>query len=184
MLDNTIAAAQANGARIVLPGTIYSFGPDAFPNLHGARRKTPSPPKVKFAPRWRRALALRDRQDAKVLIVRAGDFFGRSVANNWFSQALVKPGRPVSTITNAGAPGIGHQRSYLPDLAETIGRLLERSADLEGFAHREGHWDADGTQMIDDDSEERRQSANQGCQDAVEADAALITVCAFVSGAR
>jgi uncharacterized protein YbjT (DUF2867 family) len=34
MLDNTIAAAQVNGARIVLPGTIYNFGLDAFPNLH------------------------------------------------------------------------------------------------------------------------------------------------------
>jgi hypothetical protein len=34
MLDNTTAAARSNGARIVLPGTIYNFGPDAFPNLH------------------------------------------------------------------------------------------------------------------------------------------------------
>jgi nucleoside-diphosphate-sugar epimerase len=76
---------------------------------------------------------------------------GRSVANNRFSQALVKPGRPVSTITYPGAPDIGHQWSYLPAVTETIGRLLERSADLESFAvfHMEGHWDAGGTQMID-----------------------------------
>ena len=33
MLDNTIAAAKAVGARIVLPGTVYNFGPDAFPVL-------------------------------------------------------------------------------------------------------------------------------------------------------
>ena len=33
MLDNTIAAAKAVGARIVLPGTIYNFGADAFPVL-------------------------------------------------------------------------------------------------------------------------------------------------------
>src|SRR5215813_8032673 len=33
MLDNTIAAARANGARIVLPGTVYNFGPDALPEL-------------------------------------------------------------------------------------------------------------------------------------------------------
>jgi nucleoside-diphosphate-sugar epimerase len=33
MLDNTIAAASAVGATIVLPGTIYNFGPDAFPVL-------------------------------------------------------------------------------------------------------------------------------------------------------
>ena len=33
MLDNTIAAARAVGATIVLPGTIYNFGPDALPLL-------------------------------------------------------------------------------------------------------------------------------------------------------
>src|SRR5438105_126899 len=32
MIDNTIAAARATGARIVLPGTVYNFGPDAFPS--------------------------------------------------------------------------------------------------------------------------------------------------------
>ena len=31
MLDNTIAAAGAVGARIVLPGTVYNYGPDVFP---------------------------------------------------------------------------------------------------------------------------------------------------------
>ena len=32
-----------------------------------------------------------------------------------------------------------------------LGRLLERSADLDSFAvfHMEGHWDADGTHMVD-----------------------------------
>jgi len=33
MLDNTIAAAESCGARIVFPGTIYNFGSDAFPLL-------------------------------------------------------------------------------------------------------------------------------------------------------
>jgi nucleoside-diphosphate-sugar epimerase len=67
----------------------------------------------------------------KVLIVRAGDFFGPAAANNWFSQGLVKPGQPVSIITSPGAPGIGHQWAYLPDVAETMTRLLERSSELE-----------------------------------------------------
>src|SRR6516162_1439808 len=33
MIDNTIAAAKASGARILLPGTIYNYGEDAFPIL-------------------------------------------------------------------------------------------------------------------------------------------------------
>jgi nucleoside-diphosphate-sugar epimerase len=50
-----------------------------------------------------------------------------------------------------GAAGIGHQWAYLPDVAETMVRLVERSAGLENFAvfHMEGHWDESGTRMID-----------------------------------
>jgi nucleoside-diphosphate-sugar epimerase len=33
MMDNTIAAVRASRARILLPGTIYNYGPDAFPGL-------------------------------------------------------------------------------------------------------------------------------------------------------
>jgi hypothetical protein len=34
MLENTIAAALVLGATVLLPGTIYNFGPDAFPILN------------------------------------------------------------------------------------------------------------------------------------------------------
>ncbi|MDT1115758.1 hypothetical protein RNI00_30450, partial [Pseudomonas aeruginosa] len=31
MLDNSIAAARAQRARVLLPGTVYNYGPDSFP---------------------------------------------------------------------------------------------------------------------------------------------------------
>jgi hypothetical protein len=34
MIENTIAAARSSGARILFPGTIYNYGPDAFPVQH------------------------------------------------------------------------------------------------------------------------------------------------------
>ena len=55
-----------------------------------------------------------------VLIVRAGDFFGPGAGNNWFAQGLVKPGRPLASVTLPGDPGIGHQWAYVPDVAETV----------------------------------------------------------------
>jgi nucleoside-diphosphate-sugar epimerase len=85
-----------------------------------------------------------------VLIVRAGDFFGPKAANNWFSQGLVKAGKPITSLSYPGKRGIGHQWAYLPDVAETMVWLLEKSDLLENFAvfHMKGQWDADGTQMI------------------------------------
>jgi nucleoside-diphosphate-sugar epimerase len=147
MLDNTIAAARAVGARIVLPGTVYNFGPDALPNL---REDSPQQPVTrKGAIRVEMERRLKD-SGLPVLIVRAGDFFGPNAGNSWFAQGLVKPGKPVTAISNPATPGVGHQWTYLPDMAETIARLLECGEALPAFAsyHMEGHWDADGTQMV------------------------------------
>ncbi|KAB8058655.1 NAD(P)H-binding protein [Janthinobacterium sp. FT14W] len=153
MLDNTIAAAIAEGATIVLPGTVYNFGPDAFPASGDLLAEdAPQRPltrkgaiRVELEARLEKAAT----QGARVLIVRAGDFFGPRAGNNWFSQGLVKPGRPVRSILYPGAPGVGHQWSYLPDVARTMVQLLAMRAALPPFArlHMAGHWDHDGRQM-------------------------------------
>jgi nucleoside-diphosphate-sugar epimerase len=151
MLDNTIAAARANDARIVLPGTVYNFGPDALPNPHEDSPQNPVTVKGRIRAEMERRLRTAAAAGAKVLIVRAGDYFGPSAANNWFSQALVKPGKPVTKISYPGVHGVGHQWAYLPDVATTMVRLLEKSDELDAYAvfHMTGHWDADGTEMID-----------------------------------
>ncbi|MGK5024483.1 NAD-dependent epimerase/dehydratase family protein [Janthinobacterium sp. RB2R34] len=152
MLDNTIAAAQAQGATIVLPGTVYNYGADAFPALaedapqHPATRKGAI--RVELEARLERAASA---GTARVLIVRAGDFFGPHAGNSWFAQGLVKPGQPVRTITYPGKQGIGHQWSYLPDVARSMLELLALRERLPPFArfHLAGHWDHDGRQMTD-----------------------------------
>lgn len=150
MLDNTIAAARTNNARIVLPGTVYNFGPDAFPVLRETSPQNPTTAKGRIRVEMERRLAAAASDGVNVLIVRAGDFFGPDAANNWFSQGLIKPGKPVAAITYPGKRGVGHQWAYLPDVAETMVRLVERPEALEPFAvfHMDGHWDEDGAQMI------------------------------------
>src|SRR4051794_7628715 len=41
MLASSIAAARAAGARLVFPGTVYNYGPDAFPGLTEASPQNP-----------------------------------------------------------------------------------------------------------------------------------------------
>ena len=151
MIENSIAAARASGARILLPGTVYNFGPDSFPEIEENAAQFPITKKGKIRVELEHRLRLAASQGVKSLIVRAGDFFGPKAANNWFSQGLVKPSQPVKTVSYPGKAGIGHQWAYLPDVAETMVRLLERENEMEAFArfHMEGHWDHDGTQMVD-----------------------------------
>jgi len=145
MIDNTIAAARRAGARVVLPGTVYNFGPDAFGHLDETAPQAPLTRKGKIRVELERRL---EQSGVKSLIVRAGDFFGPQAGNNWFAQ-LAKPGKAVRSIAYPGRRGVGHQWAYLPDVAETMVQLLERDtlADFARF-HMHGHWDADGTQMI------------------------------------
>ena len=149
MVDNTIAAAIAEGATIVLPGTVYNYGPDAFPVIAENAPQNPLTRKGKIRVELERRLEAATHRGARVIVVRAGDFFGPRAGNNWFSQGLVKPGKPVTAVSVPGDKGVGHEWSYLPDVARTMVELLARRDGLEPFAafHMAGHWDPDGTRM-------------------------------------
>ncbi|UEP50609.1 NAD-dependent epimerase/dehydratase family protein [Burkholderia ambifaria] len=149
MIDNTIAAATVAQATVVMPGTIYNYGPDAFPALREETPQHPTTRKGAIRVELERRLQAATTQGVRTIIVRAGDFFGAHAGNNWFGQGLVKAGRPVASISVPGRPGVGHQWAYVPDVARTMVELIERRDTLEPFArfHLGGHWDADGTQM-------------------------------------
>ncbi len=151
MLDNTVAAAIAQGATVVLPGTVYNFAPDTFADLNEDSVQQPLTRKGLIRAEMERRLQHATTLGARVIIVRAGDFFGPGAGNNWFTQGLLKAGRALRHINLPGAPGVGHQWAYLPDVARTMMRLLAVSETLPAWAvfHMRGHWDADGLQMAD-----------------------------------
>lgn len=151
MIDNTIAAARAAGARILLPGTVYNFGPDVFPVVNEESPQRPVTRKGAIRAEMERRLKSASQAGTGVIIVRAGDYFGPgATANSWLA-AMAKPGKPVKTIRNPARAGIGHHWAYLPDVAETMTRLVERAEELPRFAvyHMEGFWDGDGRQMAE-----------------------------------
>jgi nucleoside-diphosphate-sugar epimerase len=151
MIENTIAAAKSSGgARILLPGTIYNYGPDAFPILREDSPQHATTHKGIIRIELEKKMQDAARDGVRSLIVRCGDFFGPKAGQSWFSQGMVKPNQPVTSITYPGRRGIGHDWAYLPDAGETFAQLMDRESDLEPFAryHFRGHWDADGTAMI------------------------------------
>ncbi|AYZ62537.1 NAD-dependent epimerase/dehydratase family protein [Burkholderia multivorans] len=149
MIDNTIAAAAAAGATVVLPGTVYNYGADAFPVLHEDAPQHPFTRKGAIRVELERRLQDAAARGVRTIVVRAGDFFGPRAGNNWFAQGLVKPGQPLGAVSLPGRRGVGHQWAYLPDVARAMVELIERRETLAPFArfHLAGHWDADGTEM-------------------------------------
>src|SRR5262245_48933700 len=150
MIDNTIAAARASGARILLPGTSYNYGSDAFPVLREASPQNATTHKGRIRIELEKRLKDAAPQGTRSLIVRFGDFFGPKPGNNWFSQGMVTSNRPLGNITYPGKPGVGHSWTYLPDAGEAFAQLMDREGELEDFAsfHFRGLWDKDGTEII------------------------------------
>jgi len=142
MLESSIAAAKAAGARLVLPGTVYNFGPDAPDLVDESAPQRPVTRKGKIRVAMEQRLQEASRDGVPVLVLRAGDFFGPRVSgNSWFSQGLVKPGRPLRAVTYPGKHDASHAWAYLPDLAATLVQVLEREAELAPFEvfHFGGH---------------------------------------------
>lgn len=141
MLESTIRAARASNARIVIAGSVYNYGPDAFPTLTEQSPEHPTTRKGAIRVEVEQRLRDASQDGVKTLVVRAGDFFGLGSGNSWFAQ-VAAPGKALTKVVYPGPPDVGHAWAYLPDLATTMVELLERSdrlADFETF-HFEGHW--------------------------------------------
>jgi nucleoside-diphosphate-sugar epimerase len=150
MLESTITAARASGARILFPGTVYNFGPETFPLVGEDAPQLPRTRKGGIRVEMERRLRAAVEDGVRVLILRAGDYFGSDSANSWFG-AMVTPGRRLRVVIYPGRRAVGHAWAYLPDLAETAVRLVERDAELPAFAvfHFGGHWFERGVEMAE-----------------------------------
>ncbi len=151
MLDSTIAAASANRARVLLPGTVYNYGPDAGDAVDEDAPQNPVTRKGAIRVEMERRLERAAGTGATALIVRAGDFFGPSSGNNWLTQGMVPMAGPLKRVFDPARAGAGHAWAYLPDLAETMVRLLERRNEMAAFDrfHFGGTWADDNRAFAD-----------------------------------
>lgn len=151
MLANTIAAAERSGARILFPGNVYNFGPDAGTVISESAPQNPLTRKGRIRVEMETMLREAANRGCRSLVVRAGDFFGSRGAGGWFENVLVKRGKPVKAVVYPGAADAGHAWAYLPDLAETFARLAERESELGAFEtfHFGGHYLARGIDMAE-----------------------------------
>jgi nucleoside-diphosphate-sugar epimerase len=151
MIDNTIAAAKAVGARILLPGTVYNYGLEAFPLLKANAPQHPISRKGAIRVELENRLERASQDGIAVLIVRAGDFFGGNAAgSSWFNFGLVKPGKTLTCVSRPNDPGVAHPWAYLPDLTETMARLLDLGAQAPFERYNfDGFYDATGHDMTD-----------------------------------
>lgn len=152
MLTNTVAAAVASGATILFPANVYVFSPEAGALVDEAAPMAPSTRKGQVRLEMEAMLAEAAKlRGVRTIAVRAGDFFGPGVQGSWFAQVVAKGGRSAKVINDPTSLGVGHTWAYVPDLAETFARLVDRRETLAAFemVHFQGHWTEPGRAMAE-----------------------------------
>ena len=151
MLASSIAAARSSGARLIFPGSIYNYGPDAGALLTEQSPQNPRSRKGKVRVEMEAMLKQAAQQGVRSLVVRAGDFFGWQAPGSWFQTLLVKPQKNVRSVWFPGEREVGHAWAYLPDLAQAISRLAEIQESLATFDafHFDGHWTPRSIEMAE-----------------------------------
>jgi nucleoside-diphosphate-sugar epimerase len=142
MIEATIAAAKANGARILVPGNVYNFAPDAGGAIAEDATQAPVTRKGAIRVEMERRLRAASEEGVRVLMLRAGDFFGAGGANSALDWLVLKRKGRAAAMFRPGPGKVRRAFAYLPDLAETAARLLDREADLGAFEvfHFAGHF--------------------------------------------
>jgi nucleoside-diphosphate-sugar epimerase len=155
MLQHSMAAATRHGARLMMPGNVYNFGPDAGKQVAEDAPQQPLTRKGVVRAEMEAMLAQAATQNGlKSLVLRCGDFFGGDGPSSWFNNTLVKASKPVTSVVEPHTRGVGHSWAYLPDavLAATLCLELDlvepgRLAMAERF-HFQGHELADGRELL------------------------------------
>jgi nucleoside-diphosphate-sugar epimerase len=142
MAESSIAAAKASGARLVLPGNVYNFAPESGPAIGEDAPQAPLTRKGAIRVALERRLRQAADEGVKVLILRAGDFFGPAAPNSGLSWQVARRGERMTGVYVCGPVEVGHAFAYLPDLAETLARLADAEDRLGVFEcfHFRGHW--------------------------------------------
>jgi nucleoside-diphosphate-sugar epimerase len=130
---SALAAAERVGATLIFPGNLYNYGSPVPPVIDEATPMRPTSHKGRIR------VAIEDRlQEAaeerglRVIIVRAGDFFG-SGRGSWLDLVIAKDITRLR-LTYPGPLDAIHEWAYVPNFASALVRLAGIRDQLAPFA--------------------------------------------------
>ncbi|MGA8182182.1 MAG: NAD-dependent epimerase/dehydratase family protein [Terriglobia bacterium] len=131
---NVIAAARSAKATILFPGNVYGLGAQSEAPLAEDAPNHPASHKGELRVRLEDSLlhATEEGTVRRVIILRAGDYFGPTVRNGLVDPIFesAADGKPMRTFGNIEAE---HQWAYVPDLARAALDLLAIEESLKAY---------------------------------------------------
>ncbi|WP_421856506.1 NmrA family NAD(P)-binding protein [Oricola sp.] len=133
LAENVLAAAQATGATVMIPGNVYNFGSAIAPGMKEDDPANPDTQKGRLRVEMEALFAnAAEPSGVRTIVIRAGDFFGGKRPESWLDLMILKD-LGKDKFTWPGPRGTLHAFAYLPDLAETFVQVAEKRAELPPF---------------------------------------------------
>ena len=130
---NVIETARRAGIAILFPGNVYNLGPQSAGPLREDAADRPNTKKgalrAELEEMLRRAT---DDGSVRVIVLRAGDYFGPTVRNGLVDPIFGNAARG-KTLRTIGKMDIPHQWAFVPDLAKAALDLLALGDQLQPF---------------------------------------------------
>ncbi len=127
-----IAAAEASGATVIVPGNVYVYGTE--PGLWGP--DTPHRPnarKGKIRAQMEADYKAASQRGMQVIILRGGDFVAPEDNHSFWNMMTMK-GLAKGKLVAMTAPDVKRAYAYLPDMARIAVALAEKRATLPTFS--------------------------------------------------
>lgn len=139
MAENVAEVAAEQRATILFPGNVYALQPGL--DLDEQAPVAPPTRKGELRLQTEAILAAATSRGARLIVLRAGDFFGLGHGSSWMLQVLGKAARG-GRILSPGRDDVPHGWAFLPDMARAHVALAELPATALPAAttlHFRGH---------------------------------------------
>jgi nucleoside-diphosphate-sugar epimerase len=129
---SVVDAAEASGATLLFPGDLYNYGAPLPAVIDETTPMHPSSRKGQLRVTMEQRMAEAADRGLRVIILRAGDFYGRG-RGSWFDLVVANDiGR--GRVSYPGPLDLVHEWAYLPDFAAALVRLAAIRERLPRFA--------------------------------------------------
>lgn len=132
-LDVSARVAEEFSLTIIYPGNIYNYNPDEVSLIDETSPQHPICRKGEIRQHMELRLEKAAKHGAKVILLRMGNFIATPPLQSWLPM-IIKAKKNQYVLQSPDDKHVKHAWAYMPDAAEVVAMLVEKSHELEAYS--------------------------------------------------